>query len=351
MLNLGGRTQLKREASLASSMRARAGSILLIALWSLCLLTVFAVYLGNGVRGKIALIERLNSRDSLHFIAEAGVKQAIAELKNEEAVEVDALNEAWSNSPAVFKAVGIGLGEFNVGYSYLNQSGLEETRYGMIDEERKLNLNKAELGTIQQLIAIVTDFEEAEAQNLAAAIVDWRDNNSDLSIPAGGAEDSYYRNLALPYEAKDADFEVFDELLLVKGMSSEVLEKLKNYITIYSNNKININTAPAEVLLALNLGMDLTDKIISFRCGKDRLEATGDDNIFTSPSEIIARLDDFSELSVQESVNLGNLISAGVFSVSSSNFMVRSIASLGKRESQIICIFNREGEILYWKEG
>jgi len=62
-------------------------------------------------------------------------------------------------------------------------------------------------------------------------------------------------------------------------------------------------------------------------------------------------IDDFSELSVQESVSLGNLISAGVFSVSSSNFMVRSVASLGKRESQIICKFNREGEILYWKEG
>jgi type II secretory pathway component PulK len=328
-----------------------SGSVLFIALWSLCLLTVFAVYLANGVRSKITLIERLNSRDSLHFIAQAGVKQAITELRRQEDAGFDCLNQAWSNNPQVFGEISIGLGKYSVGYNYINQSGKMETRYGLIDEERKLNLNQAELGNIQRLIMIVTGMSETEALTLAASIVDWRDRDNDVSIPSGSAEDSYYQNLSFPYEAKDAQFEVFDELLLVKGMHREVLEKLRNYITIYSNHKININTAPAEVLLALNLGTNLVSQIISFRCGEDGVESTGDDNVFTSLSEITIKLNAFTQLSEQELARLGNLISSGLISVSSSNFMARAAALLGKRELEIICVFNRKGEILSWREG
>ena len=107
----------------------------MIALWSLCLLTIFAVNLGYGIRQKVVLIQRLNSRANLHFIAEAGVKQAIAELKKEDTTEYDALNQAWSNNPAMFRQ-DIGYGTFSVGYNYMDsQSGLEGIRYGLVDEE------------------------------------------------------------------------------------------------------------------------------------------------------------------------------------------------------------------------
>ena len=328
------------------------GSVLLIALWSLCLLTVFAVYLGYGVRQKITLIERLNSRDNLHFIADAGLKQAIAELRREDRTEYDALNETWSDNPVLFQQVNIGHGEFSVCYNYPNfYSGFEETRYGLVDEERKLNLNTAGLDEIQRLITIVADFDETDAHRLAAAIVDWRDSDNKLSIPLGSAEDRYYRNLSNPYEAKDAEFEVFEELLLVRWMSQEVLDKLKNYITIYSNGNINLNTAPGQILLALNLTDELVDKIVSFRSGEDEIEATSDDNIFSSPSNIVTELSQFYELSDPEIASLSNLVSTGKISTGSSTFMVRSIAQLYKRELQIICVVNREGQILSWNEG
>lgn len=324
---------------------------MLIALWSLCILTVFAVYLGYGVRQKIMLIGRLNSRDSLHFIADAGVKQAIAELRKKEPSGYDALNEAWSNNPDMFKEVSVSYGEFNVCYDYLDYpSGKPQIRYGLIDEERKINLNMSDLNTIQRLIMIVAGLDGIGAQNLAAAIVDWRDSDSALSIPLGSAEDRYYQNLPVPYEAKDADFEVLDELLLIKGMSQELLEKLKNYITIYSNGKININTAPAEVLLALDLNNRLVDKILSFRSGKDKIEATDDDNIFSSPATVVEQLSSFSELSPEEEARLGSLVSFGKISTDSGIFMVRSKAKLDRQESEVTCTVNREGKILSWKE-
>lgn len=343
----------KSSASPWLNHRDSTGSILIIALWSLCLLTIFAVYLGYAVRQKIVLLERLDSRGNLHFIAEAGVGRAITELKREESSDSDALKENWSNNPAVFRDVPVGYGRFSVCYNYLDyQTGLEEIRYGLVDEDRKINVNISEPEVMERLFTMVMDLDETEAQSLAASIVDWRDSDSQLSLPLGSAEDSYYRNLPCPYEAKDAEFEIFDELLLVKGMTPQILDKLRNYITIYGDSKININTAPREVLLALGLSNSLVDKILSFRCGQDSLEATADDNVFDSLSNIVAQVDQFAALAPGESDSLNNLASSGKIKTYSNNFMIKSLAQLDKKRSlEVVCVVNRLGEILFWREG
>jgi len=289
------------------------GSILVIAIWSLCLLTTFAVYLGFGVRQKIIMVERLDTRDRLHFIAEAGVKKAILELKKEDkTADYDALKESWSNNIGTFKEIQVGVGRFTVSYGYLNrQSGLREIRYGIIDEERKININKAKRSVIGRLFKTV-GLDEMEAQNLSASIVDWKDNDSELSIPLGSAEDRYYRNLKDSYEAKDADFEILDELLLVRGMTREIFDRIKDFITVYGQGKININTAPGEVLLSLGVYKSVVDKILSFRYGEDSIEATSDDNVFDPPSNIVAELSQFCSLSDSEVANLSNLVSAEI---------------------------------------
>jgi type II secretory pathway component PulK len=55
----------------------------------------------------------------------------------------------------------------------------------------------------------------------AAAIVDWRDPNSEVS--EGGAEDETYQRLSPAYRCKNAKFESIDELRLVYGMDLELL--------------------------------------------------------------------------------------------------------------------------------
>jgi len=334
------------------SLSPERGSLLLIALWSLSLLTIFSIYLAYGVRYKVSLLERLDRRDNLHFIAEAGTKKAIFELMKDEPSQYDSLNEPWGNNENIFKQVKTGYGYFNLIHDYLDSdSGSRKVRYGIVDEERKVNLNKAELEVIRRIIMITTGLEQADAESLAASIIDWRDSDSKLTIPLGSAEDRYYRSLPNPYEAKDAEIEVFDELLLIRGMTEEILEKIKNYITIYSNGRININTAGGEVLMALDLNDELVEKIISFRLGEDTLEATFDDNIFISLSDIISKLGTFSELTPEEVASLSNLISSGKITTSSSNFMARSIAQLDDRQMEAICIFDREGKVLSWREG
>jgi hypothetical protein len=64
--------------------------------------------------------------------------------------------------------------------------------------------------------------------DLAAAIMDWRDPDSDISN--FGAENEYYLSLPQPYYCKNADFEAVEELLLVRGAVAELVYG-QNYMT------------------------------------------------------------------------------------------------------------------------
>ena len=329
------------------------GSTLMLVLWSLSLLTIFALSLEFGVRQKLIMVERLDDRDRLHFIAEAGIRRAILELRRGSG------KEPWNNNMGIFKEIEVGRGTFTVSYDYLNSlSRIREVRYGIIDEERKVNINKAGRKVIERLLKIC-GIDEMKAQNLSASIVDWRDGDSELSIPFGSAEDRYYRNLSEPYEAKDADFEILDEIFLVREMTKEIFDKVKDFITVYGEGKININTAASEVLLSLGLYERVVEKIVLFRCGQDLLEATADDNIFDSHSNVVAKLSQFCSLNIGEVANLSNLISEGKICTDSCNFMIKSIGKLNIKNAsnKIICVFehlidgsDESGKIKYWRE-
>lgn len=100
------------------------------------------------------------------------------------------------------------------------------------------------------------------------AVADWIDSND---IPhAGGAESSYYRALKPPYSARNGKLMTLTELSLVKGFTPEILGKLSPYLTIYSDSllpRVNINTAPKEVLAALDKGIDdrMAERIMAER--------------------------------------------------------------------------------------
>jgi len=330
--------------------RNRSSSILALTLWALGFLSVMGLILGTGVRQKMSLVKSLTFRNNLHYIADAGIKRAVFELQRDVTLE-DSLRESWSSNPALFKDIRVGLGNFNVYYVFLNRDGSREQIFGIVDEERKINLNTAKLAVIKSIIEQVLEYDESRAEELAASIVDWRDSDNSLSIPIGSAEDRYYQSLRQPYDCKDYRFEVFEELLLVKGMDVCAYEGLKDFITIFGDGKININTAPRQILLALGIRDAVVEKILLFRAGEDGKEATQDDNIFDTPSNIVARLSQFESLSPDEVSSLSNLVARGVFSTSSYNFMINSQAAIGENlKRQIVCVVNKDGDTLYWRQ-
>jgi general secretion pathway protein K len=107
------------------------------------------------------------------------------------------------------------------------------------------------------------------AGDLCDTIADWVDDN-DIPKP-GGAETPWYSGRKPAYPAKNARLDTFEELALLKGFSSDVIEKIRPYTTVYAENSvaapININTAPKELLVSLDerISNSLADQIIEYR--------------------------------------------------------------------------------------
>ena len=86
--------------------------------------------------------------------------------------------------------------------------------------------------------------------DLTNALVDWIDKDDETSFP-GGAEDLTYLALPQPYRAANRPMLQIEELYSVKGFDAATVTKLKPFITaLPERTRININTAPEEVLAA-----------------------------------------------------------------------------------------------------
>ena len=117
--------------------------------------------------------------------------------------------------------------------------------------------------------------DEIEAQIIVDSLTDWLD--SDNAPRPYGAENDYYLSLELPRPARNGPVESVDELLQIRGMSRALLygndEKkgLDEYINIYGNGPININTAPLLLLQVLAPGVSEFDVEIidEFRKSED----------------------------------------------------------------------------------
>ncbi len=331
----------------------RRGSILIITIWAICFLSTLAVILGLGVRQKLRLVQRLDERDKIHLAAAAGIQRAIVQIRQDRESSFTSFQDTCANDPAVFNEMEIGDGRVSIRYDFFDESsGQTQIRYGPVDEERKINVNTADAEVMERLFKVVLSADEMQAQDLAASIIDWRDGDSELSTPVGSAEDTFYRNLASnSYEAKDAPLDVLEELRLIKGMDPNSMEKLKDYLTVYGDGKININTAPKAVLLAVGMSTYLVDKVLSYRFGKDGTLGTGDDNVFDADENIVSDLSQFSSLSASEVADLTSIVDQFV-TVRSQNYMVRATVHLNKRQNttEVDAVVSRNGDILYWHE-
>lgn len=95
-------------------------------------------------------------------------------------------------------------------------------RYGLIDESAKLNLNalqKLQLDEDQSRNLLLG--LPGMTQDLADAILDWVDVDDNSRLY--GVESEYYESLSPAYSCKNGPLETIDELLLVRGVTAELL--------------------------------------------------------------------------------------------------------------------------------
>ncbi len=273
-------------------MTKEKGSILIITLWILIILSIWAVIVSNRASTDITLAKHESENIKASYLAKAGAMKMIAEL-NKDTNAYDSLNEDWcrtNDNPKEFK--------FGGGTVF----------YGASDEESRLNLNSSALQK-EYLIRLGMD------ENMAQRTLD--------------------------YKAKKGDkgFEFMEELFLIDGMTYDIYSMIKDYITLYrgSDAKVNINTANEKILMAVVGDNILVSKILDYRKGPDGKEGTEDDGIFRNDTDI----------SVIDGLD------PSLFSIKSDFFRIWAEASFSedkKIAKKITSVVDRSGKIYYWKE-
>jgi general secretion pathway protein K len=326
------------------------GSILLIVLWWLLILSIMALGLYATINPRLTLTARLRDQTLMHYSASALLRLAMATVDEDTTPGYDGLNDTWSSNPGRFENLRIGDALFALGYAIDHDNAGSTMMYGLADEERRINVNRASLEMLQRTLEQLAGLSSLESGPLAAAIVDWRD--TDDSQEKYGAEDPFYHSLDTPYECKDAPFQSIEELALVKGMTRDVLTRLRDYITIFGNGNININTAPAPVLVCAGLSPRIAQQIVGYRSGPDRQPGTADDLPFENVSAIVDTLTSAAGLSRAEERALREVVNSGILTVRSDNFRGEVYKELDKQAMgvHITFVFNRNGVIRFWQE-
>jgi len=304
-------------------MRARIhhkGMVLIFALWVLGILTILAVSVAAGIRQKIFLVARLDERSRMSYLLQAAVKKTAAYIHQE--MEVSAfvytpgVKMNMSNKP-------LELAQITIGHDHASAV--------VVDEESKIDLNKTDQIVLSSLLSRVLELKDEDAVKLAAALLDWRQYGE--SEVTGFFSEDYYSNLQYPYPKKNIDYESPDEMLLVKGMTKQAYDKLTDYVTIYGDGAVNINTASREVLIALGLQDSLVEKILSVRRGKDVNAVTA-----LQPSEMRA---------------IDALNMRGILGTNSYYFSIKALGRLpgSTVPRRVRAVYSaREDKIVYWKE-
>ncbi len=230
--------------------RRERGVALLVAILVVALLTVTVIPFFYDGRVEQAVASNLYTGLQASYLARSGV--ALAEgllrldMEGRDTRGIDSLNEPWAGLNNVPIGAGGGsvsivvtdeAGKLNVN-RLVSSGGGTGQRTGQVDDRRRSYL--------QRLLVI-----RGQDPGLVDALIDWLDPD-ESEVSGSGAERSYYQGLDPPYEPADGPLSTLAELRLVKGWTPEVFAAVAPFLTIYGDGKVNLNTAPPEVLMAMS---------------------------------------------------------------------------------------------------
>ncbi|MDP1852599.1 MAG: type II secretion system protein GspK [Candidatus Omnitrophota bacterium] len=317
----------------------RRAQALIIILWILLMLTVITVSIAHRVSFSLRLCSYQKGRLKTLYLAKAGLNRAIKEIEKDVNL-YDTPDEPWADNEEVFKQIALSdnQAEFAaVGYTIVDENKEERPVYGARDEERKININKA---SYELLVILLEKCGIEGSADKANNMLIWRGDKPD--------DDKIYD--ALGYPCKGSPFSNIEEIKLVKDISEDDFVKLKEYVTIYSDDdKLNANTSPKEVLavFAESLAENEEQKSYAGLIVDDIVAQREEKEYFKSISEIDIR--DVEASSSADDALYTNLKNKLI--VRSNNFLIEATGNAGKIKNKITVVYKRNGTLLYWHEG
>ncbi len=196
----------------SSAQRAR-GSVLIIVLWIAFGLVALALYFAHSMS--------LELRSADNRVASLEADQAINGFSRYVTNVLGRVDEPGQRPDVTtYRSEAVPVGDATcwlIGRGdRQDATGFSTTSlptFGLVDEASRLNLNMVTTEMLQLLPNMTTE--------LAAAIIDWRDANDDVT--QGGAESETYLRRNPPYRCKNTNFESVAELRLVVGADLRTL--------------------------------------------------------------------------------------------------------------------------------
>jgi type II secretory pathway component PulK len=328
------------------------GSILIMVLWALTLLAVFAVQISAMTQNKISFLAKVERYHILRNAAKSGVLKALAIIKNEPLKNKthNLLQRSLTlyYNLSSFRDLTFGPAQASV-VSFKN--GDISPFYGVSDESGRLNLNFVDRESIHKLLLQIKVATEDEADTLATAIFDWREYGE--SQIKGFSSDDYYESLQFPYPQKKGKYETLDELRLVEGMTQRIYNSFIDYVTIYGGEEINMNTVLWPVLIALGFSEEQAKTVEAIRRGADGVEGTVDDLLFEDRNMLVEKVSQSLGMKPEEIAAFRVLVERIAFVADGSVFRVQSRAQLVSHQEKktITCVFDSKNDnIIYWRE-
>ncbi|NLT21759.1 MAG: general secretion pathway protein GspK [Syntrophorhabdus sp.] len=242
-------------------LQKESGFALIMVLWVVIILMV--IVMSFSVLAKTESRAALFFRDSLAegLLAQAGLERAILEIYYRK----ENLNKTIvPDSTETLRVDGTAI-----------EGDIGDGRYvvRIFNEAGRINLNTMNEGNkiVLDNLLVNLGVEKQTADTIVDSALDWMDK--DTLHRMNGAEDDYYRSLPNPYRAKNGPFDTVEELLLVRGMTPDILfgteehKGLVHFVTVYGDaSKINVNFAAKEVIMALpGVSEDRAARIIDQR--------------------------------------------------------------------------------------
>lgn len=240
-------------------MRQQRGFVLVVVLVVVALVTTLTMLFINEVYLEIGSSRNAVDASQGSLFAQGGITGALQLLTRTAGTQsYTTLNDLWARPILLDEEQG-------------------QLKVTIEDETAKLNLNQIVLPNGSFNDAYHAMYLRLLARlklpaELAETVADWIDEG-DTPHP-NGAEAAWYLALKQPYRPRNNYLTTLEELALVKGYAGVPLQQLLPFVTVYGDMPagapaapVNINTAPREVLEALDdrISSALADRIIEYR--------------------------------------------------------------------------------------
>lgn len=246
------------------------GFIIIAVLWITLLLSILALNISTGSRlsgiHAMNIQERVMDTHILYSGITLGYHEHLKYLANPDLFEQVEGMEISSDEDRLLL--------FPRFEPYLLNVGEKDILVQIRNIQGRIDINQAGAHLIQEIVLLCGADGLSAAASITDSILDWIDHD-DL-VRAGGAEKDYYLGLPRPYLPKNNQIEDIRELLMVKGVSTDMFYGTEYHPgmvhffgALGSTEKMEINSAAPETFIILgDLDQEIIQDLISARALK-----------------------------------------------------------------------------------